>query len=97
VRGNEAAKEAAMERKYEVGQHVVFVDPYGKRRDALITIWWGLDHYKAAGGEPGCNLIVVSDDEKKDDSYGRQTEHFTSVVHKTKQPAHGNYWCWSDE
>ncbi len=82
---------------YEVGQHVVFVDPNGVPRQALVTIWWGLEYYKSNEGEPGCNLIVVCKDEQKSDSYGRQTEHFTSVVHRGKQIAHGNYWCWPDE
>jgi hypothetical protein len=90
-----------MEREYKIGQHVVFVDPYGQRRDALVTIWWSggqlIPAYVSQSGEPGCNLIVVSADEKKDDNYGRQTEHFSSVVHQSKQVAHGNYWCWPDE
>lgn len=87
-----------MEREHKIGQHVIFVDPHGVPRNALVTIWWGdVDHYKSETGELGCNLIVVSSDEKKDDSYGRQTEHHTSIVHKSKQPAHGNYWCWPDE
>lgn len=91
-----------MEHEYKIGQHIIFVDPFGKRRDALVTIWWAggsneISAYRSANGEPGCNLVVVVDDEKKTDNYGQQTEHFTSVVHKTKQPAHGNYWCWPDE
>lgn len=90
-----------MERKYEVGQHVIFVDPHGVRRDALITIWWHgstpIPEYVSASGEPGCNLIVVCKDAKKDDTFGRQSEHFTSQVHRSKQPANGSYWCWPDE
>lgn len=86
-----------MERAYKVGEHIVYVDPFGVEHDALVTIWWGLEHYKSAGGEPGCNLVYVSGDENKDDPYGRQIERSTSVVHKGKQPAHGNFWKWSDE
>ena len=95
-----------MEREYNIGQHIIFVDPKGRRRDALVTAWWqawiqpDLDKNPVLdpkAGEPGCNLIVVSDDKMKDDSYGRQTEHETSVVHKSNQGAPGNYWCWPDE
>jgi hypothetical protein len=89
-----------VERNYEVGQHVIFVDPKGRHRHALVTIWWkdpNVEPYTSEAGEPGCNLIIVSDDEKKNDTFGRQTEHETSVVHESSQPAHGNYWCWPDE
>jgi hypothetical protein len=87
-----------MERQYTVGQHVKFVDPQSIVRDALVTVWWGaVDAYRAANGEPGCNVIVVAIDPARTDPYGSQTEHFTSVVHKSKQPAHGNFWCWPDE
>ena len=85
-----------MERDYEkLGQHVIFVNAHRKPQDALINIWWiGM---QGKDQKPGCNLIVVSDDPKRDDSYGRQSEHFTSVVHKDNQPAGGYYWCWPDE
>jgi len=87
-----------MERKYEIGQHVIFVDPRGVRRDALVTVWWGdVTSYRSESGEPGCNLAFISGDESRQDSCGRQIERSTSVVHKSKQPAHGNYWCWPNE
>jgi len=80
---------------------VKFRNSKGKLQDALVNIWWGAPdapgYYNEKGEEPGCNLIIVSDDEKRDDSFGRQSEHETSVVHKSNQPAHGNYWCWPDE
>lgn len=90
-----------MERKYEIGQHIIFVDEYGVRRDALVTIWWSggqeITAYRSESGEPGCNLVIVSGDENRKDSCGRQTEHRTSVVHTSKQAAHGFKWCWPDE
>jgi hypothetical protein len=90
-----------MERTYHVGQHVKFINPERKEQDALVTIWWvppeQHPHYTSGQGEPGCNLIVVSTDPAKEDSYGRQTDHHTSVVHKSVQPAGGYYWCWPDE
>ena len=85
-------------RERKVGDHVIYVDQYGKPRQALITIWWGdIEAYKSETGEIGCNLLFVASDVEKGDTYGRQIERETSVVHKTSQPAHGNYWCWPDE
>lgn len=86
-----------MEREYKVGQSVVFVDSFGHEHNALVTIWWGLDCYTSSSGELGCNLVIVSKDEQKDDSYGRQIERHTSVVHKSKQSASAFYWRWADE
>lgn len=92
-----------MERKYEIGQHVKYVDEFRKVHDALITIWWlPSEHYQMSDYkldcEPGCNLLYVSDDPKRDDTYGRQIERDSSVVHKSYQPeAQGRYWCWPDE
>ncbi len=48
-------------------------------------------------GEPGCNLVFVSSEVDKTDPYGRQIERATSVVHRSKQPAHGRFWMWPDE
>lgn len=90
-----------MERKYETGQHVVYVDHFGKAHDALITVWWHGDReiscYLSEFGDPGCNVVYVDKDEDKTDTYGRQIYRETSVIHKTKQPAHGNFYCWPDE
>ena len=85
---------------YPVGKTIIFVDEFGKRHNALVTVWWGercegdqgLDG-KPFVDEPGCNLLYVSRDEKREDAYGRQIERESSVVYSTYQPAHGNYWC----
>ena len=93
--------EEDMERKYEVGSHVIYFDSMGVPHDALVTIWWmgpnEVPTYRAENDEPGCNLVYVSGDLLKKDCYGRQSEHATSVVHKSKQNAHGYKWCWPDE
>lgn len=89
-----------MENKYTIGQHVIFFDSFGQPHKALVTTWWMADQvpaYQSETGEPGCNLVYVSDDELKGDSYGRQIERATSVVHKSKQNAHGFKWCWPEE
>lgn len=107
-----------MEKKYEAGVPIIFVDPHGIHRNALVTIWHCTDDREAwmaaqqvnrdswAKQEPPvqvplnetcCNLVWVSSDAKRTDSYGQQIIRETSVVHKGSQPAHGNYWLWPDE
>lgn len=74
-----------------IGDHVVYVDSRGRTRDALVTaIHEGMK--PEPGAQPGVNVVLVSDDEAREDSYGRQVERETSVVHEASQPAHGNYW-----
>jgi hypothetical protein len=79
-----------MERQLITGQHIIFFDEYRTAHPALVTAWWS---------QTCCNLVYVSGDEKKDDSYGRQIERSTSVSHKSAQGdvIFGNCWCWSDE
>lgn len=69
----------------KVGQAVKFVNERGVEQDALVTEVWG-------DVNPGINLMFVSTNEEKKDSYGRQMERHSSVVHKSSQPAHGMYW-----
>jgi hypothetical protein len=110
--------ERIVERAYRPGTHVIFVDPHGIRREALVTIWHCTDDRKAwldsqrvnreswstqdppvdvPVTETCCNLVWISGDEQRTDSYGRQLIRESSVVHKGSQPAHGNYWVWPDE
>lgn len=87
-----------MEREYMMGQHVKFVNQFQQVQSALVQCWHGdITHYQPNTSEPGCNIVIISLDKQKEDSYGRQIEHETSVVHKSNQPADGNYWCWPDE
>lgn len=72
----------------QLGEAVVFCDPRGVDHDALITAVWG----------PDCiNLVFVSGDESRKDSYGRQVERDTSVVHVSRSDVHGFYWRYKDE
>ena len=50
-----------------------------------------------AGWIPCVNLLWVSSDPKRQDSYGRQTERESSVVHATSSGVHGAYWRFDDE
>jgi hypothetical protein len=69
------------------GTPVDYYDEHAQRHDALVTIDWGSQ--ETAGS---INLVFVSSDKTKEDSYGRQIERATSVVHKNQQSAPGNYW-----
>lgn len=73
----------------QIGDLVIYVDSLGVERPALLTAIWG------PYGElqkPSVNVVIVSNDEKEHDTYGRQIKRETSVVHQSAQPAHGNYW-----
>lgn len=75
--------------KPNLGQSVVFCDAKGIDHDALVTAVWS---------ETCINVLWVSGDESKTDTYGRQIERQTSVTHATCQgQAHGNYWRLKDE
>jgi plastocyanin len=72
-----------MNTEVKVGDAVVFVDPVARPHNALVTAVWG----------PTCiNVVIVSNDDKKTDCYGRQIERHTSCLHRSQTPAHGNYW-----
>ena len=86
-----------MGRTLTIGDSIIYVDPYGQRCPALVTVVWGAEYHEQHGTQPGCNLVYVSRDGTKEDPYGRQIERNTSVVHLSVQPAHGCYWCWPDE
>lgn len=76
-----------MERTAKPGDAIVYVDSTAVARAALVT----------TSGGSWVNLVVVSTDETRSDSYGRQIERQTSVVHHSRQEAPGNYWRWADE
>lgn len=70
----------------KVGGLVVFVDALGAQHNALVTAIWG-DPEKV----PCINVVFVGAEELVD-NYGRQIKRNTSLVHKSQQPAHGNYY-----
>lgn len=75
----------------KTGDVVVYHDARGEARNALVTAVWGVDE------TPSINIVVVSNDEAMFDGYGRQTARVSSVVHKSHQAAHGQYWRRADE
>lgn len=66
-----------------VGEHVIYTNPVGIDHDALVTAVWG----------PVCiNLVFVSSDKERGDSYGRQIERQTSMTYVSQNKVHGFYW-----
>lgn len=77
-----------MERTPKVGEMVIFHDPKGTANSALVTAVWG----------PQCiNLVYVSEDDARTDTYGRQIERQSSCIHRSLSQAHGNYWRFAAE
>jgi hypothetical protein len=70
----------------QVGDLVIYHDTKGQPHNALVTAVHG------AGPNPCINLAYVSGDESRTDNWGRQIERQGSVVHKSSQTAHGQYW-----
>lgn len=69
----------------KIGDSVTFIDSLRNEIPALVTAVWG---------STCINLVYVSTDTNKSDSYGRQIERFTSVMHKSCQGdiVFGNVW-----
>lgn len=71
-----------------LGGQIVFCDSRGVDHDALITAVWS---------DTCVNVVFVSGDESRQDSFGRQIERETSVTHVSMAGAHGNYFRHQDE
>lgn len=75
-------------REPKYGDHVIYVDPLGIMHDALVTAPW----------TPTCiNVVFVTKDQARNDSYGRQIERSTSLTHMGMTEVWGNYWRFPDE
>ena len=75
-------------RELHVGDVVVYHNPVAKAFKALVTAVWS----------PNCiNVVIVSGDDTKTDSYGRQIERVTSLTWGGNMQVHGNYFRFEDE
>lgn len=70
----------------KIGQAVKVVDEYGRLHDGLVTNVWGNGPHTCA------NVLFMSPNEDKNDSYGRQPERLASCSHRDSGSAHGRYW-----
>lgn len=75
-------------KKPEVGDHVIWVDSRGGNHNALIQTVWS---------DTCINVVFISGDENRKDSFGRQIEHATSCTHVSRMSVHGFYWRWPEE
>lgn len=75
-------------REIHVGDVVVYHNPVGKAFKALVTAVWST---------VCLNVVVISGDETKTDTYGRQIERYTSLSWGGNMTVHGNYWRFEDE
>lgn len=75
-------------REPRVGESVIHCDARGQDIPALVTAVWSDDCI---------NIVFVSTDAARQDSYGRQVERETSHLHASRQPAHGMYWRFPEE
>ena len=71
------------QKSVELGGLVIFHDPEGNPHEALVTTVWT---------PTMINLVYVSSDENRKDTYGRQIERATSVQHVSLTQVHGYYW-----
>lgn len=79
------------------GLSIVYGDHTGVEHDALCTAAWGENSWGEGEQAPCINVVYVTSDETKTDSYGRQIERDTSVPHRSSQTAPGNWWKLQDE
>ena len=95
------------ERQLKVGDPVIFFDQFGMEHHALLTAIHGERYTYDKGYDneptiekienPSVNLLLISPDPKREDTYGRQIERESSVVHSSNQGAWGNFWCLPEE
>ena len=90
-------------RTLEIGDHVIHIDSWRKRHNALVTAVHGvITEYEKDGEKalqiPCVNLTFVSGDARKTDDYGQQLERdATSCVHRSDNSADANCWIFPDE
>lgn len=95
-------------RQIKIGEAVIFFDQFGMEHHALLTNVFGerrITTFKEEGAEtvteqvsnPCVNILMVSPDPKREDSYGRQIERQTSCSHFSTSSAWGMFYCLPEE
>ena len=92
-------------KQIKVGDPIEFVDQQGRSHAALVTEVHGTYGHSCGtlpkhdeegetvwGGHPPINVLYVTKEEGKRDSWGAQIERSSSVVHREHQGASGLYW-----
>lgn len=73
------------------GTSVLYVDEFQQEHGALLTAVWDNGN-PVAYPNPAVNLVLVSPDDTRTDTYGRQIERKTSVSHLSGNSAKANCW-----
>lgn len=76
----------------KIGDAVEYVDQSKRSCTALLTAVHGPEDQENVT----VNLVFVSHDPNRQDRYGRQTEHESSIVHESMQGAGGFFWRQKD-
>lgn len=70
-------------KEVKIGDTVTYKDELGADHNALVN---------AVHSQECINVVYLSEDETKRDSWGRQTEHQSSVQRQGPHTAHGRYF-----
>lgn len=73
----------------QIGEAVIYCDSLQREHEAIVTNVFG---GREGVYEPSVNVVYTSPDESKTDTYGRQLERDTSVMHRSSQQAPGRWW-----
>lgn len=89
------SQESTMDETTEIGGRCIYTDTKGVDHEALVTNGFGAQG--RIGKSSAINIVYVSDDQTRLDSYGRQLERESSVQHQHLQVAHGRFWRFVGE
>ena len=93
----------SLDKQVQVGEQVVYFDEFGREHNALVTAVWGertetfKDDELIDTSEPSLNVIFISPDERRSDTYGRQVERRSSCMSVKYQAAYGNCYCLPEQ
>ena len=93
----------SLDKQVTVGEQVIYFDEFGREHNALVTAVWGERSETFKDGElidtiePSLNVLFVSPDERRSDTYGRQVERRSSCMSVKYQAAYGNCYCLQDQ
>ena len=90
------------EKQVNVGDTIIYFDEFGRSHHSLVTACWGDRTENGSEAirkfeEPSVNLLFISPDEQRGDTYGRQIERRSSCMHATYQCAWGQAWCLPEQ
>jgi hypothetical protein len=85
------------------GDHVIVFDSHGQKHNGIVTrihTAYGMspeEHREKYSAWPCINVVFVSDDPERTDSYGQQIERYSSFSHRAPGMPNGMNFLWPDE